>query len=520
MGKTSQIPQKQNGGSHSFFQRLVALLLGTNDPERERQRQLKRIANELSRQKYRFYKPRSGEVLPALAKFFWETYRIIGPAQSLLQGAESSNALKTVLIEQHHSREQQELRDRFSEPAIREAAKNVPTNQLVARVKNDMSSYLEGFDSETVRAINRTFEVIQQFVDFVRFDVFFLLRKFDSSVVEGNFGQPPRFDPINGEYVSDDLKDFLEVLTPLDFDADWDAALTVLSEYKSVEIVDRSVWKKLLSTLRAVARSGVFSLIVRLIDKDPQYKPIGRRERHHVVESYLNLLKTQTEAVMHKVVREKRNNRVRELAATAFGSEPAQNTLYYTESANALYARRRLAGFTHAEPFNYLTAFLVDYFVRQARTVVSELLIVRGQWSDNAVSSEFSEALYAVLGLAEEVVQFDESLADDGELGTRLRKASAPVRENNPQSTRLLRQALHDINERAVNMIKLAATNLVAVGKMIKRVIEDHDSGTPEIILNWKELESYSDQSVRDQLVVIYKKIYAFLQLLQTYLKR
>ena len=70
MGDSSPAPQQKDSENFSFFQRLIALLFGADDPEREKRKQLKQIAADLSHQK--FYKPRSGQALGGLSKFFFE----------------------------------------------------------------------------------------------------------------------------------------------------------------------------------------------------------------------------------------------------------------------------------------------------------------------------------------------------------------------------------------------------------------------------------------------------------------
>ena len=90
---------EQESGGGGFFQRLISLFTGGDDPEREKKRMLKDIAKELKKQKYKFYKPKSKEVLPGLGKWFFSYYRLLGPARVLLENAESSGALKTILIE-------------------------------------------------------------------------------------------------------------------------------------------------------------------------------------------------------------------------------------------------------------------------------------------------------------------------------------------------------------------------------------------------------------------------------------
>lgn len=520
MGDSPEAPQSKKGGQFGFFQRLVALLFSTDDPDREKRRRLKQIANDLSRQKFKFYKPRSKEALGGLAKFFFEIYRVVGPAQTLLQGSENSTALKTIVIEAFLTEEQQEARGRFSEASIRSAAEHTPLDQLVADVKDAMGTYLSEFNATTVRQINEAYTLIRQLIAFARFDYYFVLRKFDSGMLEGAYTRPPRAEPINAEYVSDDIKDFLEVLLPLRFDADWESALNVLTQYRGVDVVPRDGWKKVLRSAASVARSGVLVQIVQHVDEEPQYKPIVQVEEHHIVEGSLNVLKTQVEAFMHKLLREVRTKNVLAAATSVFGHGPVHRARHYTDKANAAFTQRMIAGFSHTEAFNYLAAFLLDYFVADVRPLVSELLIVRAKWSDNTVSGQLSEAFYAILNEAEELEAFDRSVGDDGELGAKLRKASGPAKSADAASTRLLRQVIHDIDERAITLIKETAANLITVGRLTKTLIGDYERKSPEIIMNWRELDALSPEPMKERLVAIYKKIYSFVQLMQMFVTR
>lgn len=520
MGDRSEASQDQGGGQQSFFERLFAMLFRGDDPEREKRKQLKQIATDLSHQKFKFYKPRSGEALGGFAKFLFEVYRVVGPAQVLLQGGEDSNALKVILIESHHTEEQAAARERLTGEAIRAAAETMSPKELVAEVKESIGSYISGFDTATVKQIDDTYTLIRQLIDFVRYDFFFTLRKFDSSILEGAYSQAPRLDPINAEYISDDIKDFLEVLLSLDLEADWEKALDVLQHHRNVEVISREPWKKLLSSLASVARSGILVQMVQHIDQDPQFKPMVQAERFRIVESHLNLLKTEVEGLMQKAGKELRGRKVQQAAMAVFGPEPVQRTKNYTGKANAAFSKRMITGFTHIEAINYLAAFLLDHFSVDIRQFVSDIFIVRAKWTDNTISAQLSEAFYATLSLAEEVNQFDESIGDDGELGVKLRKASAPLKENDAKSSRILRQVIHDIDERALSLIKESATNLIIVGRSLKTLIEDHERKSPEILTNWRELESQAAVELKTKMVAVYKQIYYFIQLMQMFVKK
>jgi len=387
-------------------------------------------------------------------------------------------------------------------------------------VKDAMVAYFSGFDAATVKQINDTYNVLQTLLAFVKYDYYFVLRKFDSSIQEGNFGYSPRFEPINAEYVSDDIKDFLEIALPIERDTAWDPVFDVLREYKGVEVIDRAAWKKLVATVTNVTRSGVMVKIVQHVDRNPSYQAEVRVTRKHIVENYLNTLKTQVEGTIQKLARERRTKKIDQLARAIFGTSAIQRTKYYTDSANLLFSKKMMAGFTHTEAINYLKAFLVDYFKGEVRTIVSDLFIVRGQWSDNVLSQQLSDSYYAIMSVAQRVVEFDDSLAEEGELGMKLKKLSGRVVERDPSTAKALREALHKINERALQMVQETATNLITMGKVVKLLIEDLERERPELLQNWKAIEGYTEQPIHEQLTAIYKRAYYFVQLMQMLVKK
>ena len=279
----------------------------------------------------------------------------------------------------------------------------------------------------------------------------------------------------------------------------------------------RPAWKKLLSTLSSVVRSGVLLKVVQHIDHDPYYQPERKSNREHIVEGYLTLMKTQVEASLQKIGRERRHRKVDQLLSTVFGTTAISRTKYYTEAANLVFTKRMLAGYTHTEAINYLKAFLVDHFKGEVRVLVSDLLIVRGRWTDSVLSQQLSDAYYAVMNVAQNVVEFDDSLGEEGELGMKLKKASARVVEKDHATSKLLRQALHEVNGLALTMINDTGNNLIIIGRILKLLVDDLSKERPELLQNWKDLDGYAEHRLKARLVEIYKKIYYFIQLLEMF---
>lgn len=509
--------EKESGDGGGFFQKLIGIFTGGDDPEREKKRLLKDIAKELKKQKYKFYKPKTREALPGLAKWFYSFYKLLGPAKVLLENAESSGALKTILIETFLSEKQQAKLNSFEEDNIRAAAEKSDIKQVASRLKEELVSFFSAFDNEKIKIINSTYNRIQIFLQLINYDYYFLLKKFDSGLQEGNFSYSPNFDSINGEYVSDDLKDFLSILHIIDPDADWDAVFDVFARYKGQDVINRNEWKKAVRALVAVRRSSILQLIVKHIDDDPHYKVTIFPPQEKIVEAYLSKMKTQAEMTIQKLLQEKRHGKIDKLASAVFGTSAVSRMKFYTEKANMVFSKRMLGGFIHITPMNYLKAFLLDFVKKDIKTVV-DILLIKGQWSSQIMSQQLSESFHHLLEISDQLLKFDESLSEEGEVGAKL-KALVTKADRDPNSMSVLKQKLNDINEKALLMLKSSAQNLITLAKNLKLCIEDYQKQPRELLINWKELEGAFEGNVKESLAGIYKTIYYFIQLLQFFVK-
>jgi len=519
LGTDKRMPGQAPAASETgFFERILLFFLGGGDPEREKRKLLKQIANNLKKLRFKFYRPKEEQALPALARYFFEIYKVVGPARNLLANAAESAALRAIVVENHLTEEQKSLRQHFEESTIREQAVAISPKELVAQLKESMVRFFSDFDPQVVKQINAIFSSLLCFIRFVSFDFYFVIRKFDSSFQENNFTGSPKFETINIEYVADDLKDFLDVSFPMDRDADWGNVLDVLKLYRGMDVVSRPAWNKLISTIDDIRKSGVLTLIIQHAEKDPFYKPEISITSERIVEPYLDKLKTQTEAAIQKILSERRNQKVDQLCKAVFGSVAVSRSKNYTERASVTFEKRLVTGFTRTEPLNYLKAFLLDFFKKDIREI-HDLLIIRGRWSTSILSQQLSEAFHQTMSVAESIVRFDDSLADEGELGMKLRKAMGRIVDRDPASSRLLRTQLDEVNRMAQHMINEAAQNLIVIAKNLKLILDDYARTDHELLLNWKEIEAISEEPIKGRIVVIYKKIFFFVQLMQLFVK-
>ena len=507
-------PAKNSG----FFDRLYSFLSGTTNKEAERRRLFRDVTRALKSTRYKFYKTRTEEALPALARFFYDLYTIVAPAQVLLDHAESSGVLKSIIVERFFSPEETSLRAALSEESITERAKDTEPAALSAEVKEKLTSLLAGFDQTRVKEINSLYNLLGTFLDVVHFDYYFLLKKFDTNLPERDFRYQPHFDAIHGEYILEDLKDFLSLIYLIDSKANWEFLLDILREYRGTDIIKSSDWSKYLRLVLDLRRSRVLELIVQHSSKDPRFRVRISSPNEKIVEAYLTKLKSQAEITVQKVAREKHTQKIDSLAIAVFGTSAVARAKNYTAKYNSLFAQRMIGGFTHVPALNYLMGFLFDYIKKDFREIV-DLLIVRGKWSTPLMSQQLSESFHVLLTISDELVAFDDSLADEADLGIRL-KGLLWKTERERTLVKSLRQLVKETNDAAIGMVVRAAQNLVIMGKSFKIVIEDYDKKNRELLTNWKEVEAASKGDIRAKIVDAYKKIYFFIQLVQMFVKK
>jgi len=493
------------------------MFFSSTDPEVEKKRQLKAIAKELSKSRYKWYRPGSEEALPGMGKFFYEIYKVVGAAQVILSNANASVVLKNVMVELSLSSQQTELKSRLSEEAIKERAKSTQLKELATQVKDEVGAFVSEFDAEKIRTIDTLYSQLEMMANFVTFDYYFLLKKFDSNLPERTFSYTPKYETIRGEYVLDDLKDFAAVAYALPLDADWQKIFSFVKAYREVEPVAIGQWNKLMNALSEIRRSGILEQIIRHLGKDPTYTVRYDTITDKIVDNYIAKMKTQTEMLVQQIQQENRTSKASELLRQIFGTESIVRLKNYAERANPPFEKKMLGGYLYVEELNYMKAFLIDYFKRDIRAL-TDLFLVRGKWTVATMSAGYSGSFHALLELSDAITVFDDLLAEDAELGAKLRVMLTRA-ERDKETIKQLRTQLKDINDRALRFLTGGTQHLIVIARSLKAILEDFEKPQHALISNWKELEVNAERPIKDWVVVVYKQIFAFVMLMQVYLK-
>jgi hypothetical protein len=495
------------GRLFSFFRR---------DKKDGRKRYLfKRFAKEFAGNYFtRFYKPKQQEVQPDMGKFFWDFYKILSHAQFFLQNAAKSVQLKQFTVEAFLDMKYLDARQRLNNDYVEEKARIMPITEVSHLLKEDLAILSGAFNGDLVSRIDACYNQILSIIHLVSFDYFFFLREFDSGLPERNFNVVPRFTPVRGALLVEEIKDFLEVSCSIELDSDWTLPLQILKVYKNgAEVLTADEWAKLLGSLRELRRSSILELMVRHISLDPQWEFKPRITREHIAAAYLEECRKEVDQALTGFLYSQKQNQVAALAGELFGGSDIERLMYYTEKDSEVFVAKGLDGFTYARNLNYLKIFMVDFFQTDIQELC-ELFLVQGLWTSIEQSKELSNLFHTLIDNTNRLLVLEQSLAENGEIGSDLRIALVKSGRNRSQLQRV-DHLLQKLNIEVWDLLSSTAEALLLLGKQFREILQSPGREN-SVIVNYRELQfKEKDRPLTQRLILSYKRIYTYLRIQQ-----
>ncbi|GHV74429.1 hypothetical protein AGMMS49940_17310 [Spirochaetia bacterium] len=257
---------------------------------------------------------------------------------------------------------------------------------------------------------------------------------------------------------------------------------------------------------------GIIELIGQYSSKNPVWQVKYKAAEALLAESWLEAKSGEVQAVIDRVLNKQKNGQIEALAAAVFGAPSVTRLQFYNPEISKNCVALGLDGFAYAAPLNYLLAFIQDFVTKEMQELC-DILLVRGQWVNNSLSMEMSNAVHTITDVTDPIEALDNTLADTGTRGLRFRSALTRAGGDKGQA-RFINTTTEEMDDEALALINAAVQGLVAVGKFMKNLLGDTQKSPPEVIINWKELGYFTKVPMNQRLTDAYKKINYFVQLM------
>jgi hypothetical protein len=479
----------------------------------DKQNMLKQIAKELSQNKYsKFFRVRTEEADPSFSSFLFSVYKVIFPIRVFFHDEKRVARLKHMTIESCLDNDIKETISRLDYAALDAKAKTTSGEQLIAMIQEDIDRLVSQFDENKIAIVNRRYEMASYLSSFVKYNFPGFFKKFDAHFADGSFLVEPKFPAIKTILIVDPIGDFLAATQPLKPEDDWTGLLNILNACEGQELVHTEQFRAMITTLREIHTSKILELMVQYTLRNPvwQWKSVTTRQK--IGEEWLETKTSEANAYISRINNAKKNSQINALTKQIFEATDLVRLENYTVQLSEQYRRKNVEYYLYAEGLNYLKAFLEDYVDKEIKELC-DLLLIRGQWTNNNSSMEMSEALHKLMDAPGPISKLDAVLSEDGADGSRLRASMLRI-DRDPTQARYINSIIGKNNEDALEIISDSAQALIVIGKHLKSFIEDLQKKHPELLINWKELNLVSKDPLAQRMVTDFKRINYFVQLM------
>jgi len=474
---------------------------------------IKQTVKEVSQNKYaRFYRARQFEADPSLGMFFFSVYKIVYPLQVFLKDPVRDARIRQVTLEAFLDKPTMELVKRLSPQEV-EARREILGDNFAKELEEDLAALQSGFDSPKIVTADKCYNMITSMRQFALFKFGSLLRKFDSDFKDGDFVSLPKFGPVDINLMMPDLAAFLSVLPAQEKIEDWKTVFEILKYCKGgTDVIPLTQWNSLLVSLNDVRQSRILELLGRIATSNPilEFKAVVPHET--LSATWLDQKTAEVREVLNGFAENQRINRIGVLEQEVFGSLATTRLSYYTVDRGRILRDKGLEEYDYAQALNFLLTFIEEFMTKDIYELC-DLILVRGQWTNVPASRDMSEAFHKILEMPPEIHELDESLAEAGSNGPRIRGAMLRVDRDKSQA-RYINSIITGINEEALNIINKAVSSLIVVGKHFKLLLDDSERKSFELIMNWKELVGVLRTPITPRLATAYKRLNFFVQLM------
>jgi len=479
----------------------------------DKQNMLKQIGKELGQNKFaKFFRVRSEETDSSFISFLFSVYKIIYPIKVFINDGRKMAKLRQMTVELCIDKNIMETVNRLDPHTLDIKVKTVPGEELIASIQSDIEKLVTQFDSAKIAAVNHRYEMTAALGQFVRYNFLGFFKKFDPHFADGSFTIEPKFPSIKTILIIDEISEFLSVTQPLKPEDDWNSFLNLLKIIDGQDLVIPDQFFNMIKTLREIHTSRILELMVQYTLRNPvwQWKHIAYNET--IGENWLEVRKSEANGYIQKINSAKKTSQINALTKQIFETSDLVRLENYTVQLGEVYRKRKLEPFLYADGLNYLKAFLDDYIEKEIKELC-DILLIRGQWTNNNMSREMSEALHELEESAQLIADLDLVMSEDGADGSRLHAALLRFDRDVTQA-RYINNIVGKNNDDAKEIINGAAQSLIIIGKHLKNLIEDVQKKHPELLVNWREINLASKEPIAQRMVVDFKRINYFIQLM------
>ncbi len=517
--KIIKAEQEERSALKKIISFIKYYIFGQPDPYYEMKKLLKATEKKIKRISPVIYDFKKDKVTPKFVRIIYEIYKIVYPAKAhidVLRKEKNKNIIQVHFIESNLKEEDRKILNTFTKEYVTQEILNKGFNKATKDISKRENQFIKSFNKNLIFESNRKYNALMDIVEIIAFDYYPFLKKFNKNLQEDYLVDNPSFSMAYGKYIVEDLKSLSDIIDNLDLNAPYVESVEEFSKFRNKQLVSPTDIERLVNILKKIIKEEYLPLLIKIIDKNPFYRPSEAKESVNIFQSYIKMLNKRIIDNINYAKEQQIKNQVNVILKKLFGTSEIHTLKNYVEDKNTMFERLGINTYSYAEPLNYLRYFIMEKYNRYIRETINSL-IVGAKFYQSDTQKNLSNNFYSVNELIKEIMELDKSLNENEPRGSRfkmlLRKAS-----NEAQAKKLSIEYISQINTEAYKILSSAIESLSYIIRIIDKIIEENKTKSNfTIVANLKEVEgvrnkefiqnldnSLNDMKMITQLIEIY----------------
>ncbi len=484
----------------SFLSQIInaiTSLFAGNSPEAQQKTDMRHLESSLKQYQPSIYKNRM--ILPNFAEAFRVLDEHTSPIAAILSDtifhADSKRAQHfiDILIETGFSDKARECRKKIAYDTRKEEFLSQPNAQRALETqRQEMNTIIREINTTTFHAIEHALQTLDQLNDLCNFPFSLLLKQFDREYSVSTTAATARFEPVEIERLEKYLLDFYFIIGNFKLTAAEARALeAVCLKRKGSPLTGEEMGaiqthlRKISYVLTQITTPQIILDIIRVAKNDPHFQAKTGLPQKRYLEQYSTKFKAQFENDTQRLTSEIQDERITTETNQLFNGMPLVELNGYNQSNSTSFRSAGSGSFLWILPLQIIKSFTRIYLDGRVSTFLNDI-VVEGYFNNAQFKSEFSEAVFAALDVANTLETFEKSFEKGEKNDIAVMEGYIRDSSTDPSFMKNLDKMIEDVNTQAKKLIQASVTTIHTLYSFLGNVLPDSKKASPEIVANIK----------------------------------
>src|SRR6056297_1631554 len=447
-----------------FFETLLLYVIYPKTEDRDRRLELRRIWRELRYMKLDYIDQNGKKIVSEYASKQYSLYKLISTLRKTLQLPsqrqellQESDLLEYLVLHQ-------------CDPQVKRGLNGFSYESLLDRITHasDRHAAWKSVEREWVEIVRQISGLAQQKVNndlfqlellygLMEFDFESLFKLFDSTFIEGQSQQLPRFGDVSGTLLEQYLLDFYFITAHLRVTPNLRMLLINLFEYYNEEeptplsAVRESIDYIELLFENELSESTHRSLI-QLSQQDPDFEPEAASVSHNYVEEVQTKLRKCYENSRDLVKRELAEAELKDSIGDLLSGHDLVDLHGYNRDNEELFLDLGLNGFLYTLPLQVVKTYYLSIFSKGLLGSLRKIY-EDGNYENREFQQGYGEALRQFSAVANRIDHFETQLQQQSGASIESMQKLSRLGGSSFQNSEVIESFLKDVNRRAVKIL-------------------------------------------------------------------